>query len=892
MKGSTFHVSAADLKALSFNVSLLPPDASDPLLGRQIGEYKIVEKLGAGGMGVVYLGVHALLERKVAIKVLAEPLARDADSLARFLREARLTLSLDHPCIRHIHDIRQEGRTFYMVMEFVDGIGLHSLVRQNGPLDPALAVRIAGKVAKALAYAHRRGIIHRDVKPRNVLIGRRGTVKVTDFGLAKAINESTAITVPGVILGTPEYMSPEQVEGKAVDARADLYSLGATLFYLLTGRPVFEAADLYALLEMHRNAEPPSPRKFNPRVPVPLCALVFKLLEKSPNSRFADADLVVEALHNVLSPATSGEATAVPTTQTRWLEEERYDEAQQVRREFEVAGLEPPPVGEVQSRMERMRDPRWTPEEPPSRHAKTLCTQCGATAPAGKFVCLNCNGPCTNHKLVAYARTLCLLEARLVARPKDQLAWEEALRAIEETFGAARAFPLLDLSGLPRFGKEDAAYLMAFCERVASNGRPLFLVLGGAAAHEAAGALGLPEFLRVFPDRASFDKAFEAGRLCPHAARWLGEVKGLAAYGPSSPPDPAEVASACVDGGIFGDLARRYREAIANEDAEALRDAADLCAGKLSAPCCEAALAFYRRTSREAIFMRLCSRGSGLLGQQKYADAAQVFTRLIAAFPEAVSAFHYRGLAWLGAGKLDEAASDFEAALARAADKAPYWYHLGVARRRQGRLEEAMKAFDSALSTQENLACAHADRGALRFQLGDLEGALADLDRAAALEPRNPAVFNNRGKVKHNLGRIEEAVADFDQALLLDPDDAVALNNAGALRVRLRDFPAARKALRRAIKASPKSWRPFYNLACASAQTGAAEEALSHLREAVARGLRRPELIRHNPDLAPLVALPDYERWEREVFEHPPEASSQPLSDEDRPSTCSTVLRE
>ena len=890
MKGSTFHVSRSDLRPLNFSVSGVIAESPDPLIGRQIGEYRILEKLGAGGMGVVYLGVHDLLDRRVAIKILADPLARDPESLARFLREARITLSLDHPCIRHIHDIRQEGGTYYMVMEYVDGVGLHSLVRANGPLDTSLAIRVMGKVARALAYAHRRGIIPRDVKPRNVLVGRRGGVKVTDFGLAKAMNESTAITMPGVILGTPEYMSPEQVEGKQLDMRSDLYSLGATMFYLLTGRAPFDAPDLYALMDKHRHEEPPSPRKFNPRVPVPLCAIVFKLLEKAPTARFADADALVEALQTVLSPTVS--VPAVPTTQTRWLEDERYDEAQQIRKEFELAGLEPPPVGEVQGRMEALREARGAPDESGSRHARFLCTQCGAAAAPGQFVCLNCNNACTNHKHVAYTQTLCLIEARLLSRPKDLMAWEEVLRAVEEGVTSAPGFPLLDLSALPRLSKEDAACLLGLCEGLSKRGRPVYLVLGGPAAREAVEGVGLGEFLRIFPDRAAFDRAFEAGRLCPHAARWLGEVKGIAAYGPNSPPEESALLEPCVDGSIFADTVGRYRLALANESADVLRDVIDMRKGSLSAPCCEAVLGFYHRVSREAVFLRLSSRGSGLLGQQKFLDAAQVFTRLIADFPEAVSAYHYRGLAWLGAGKLDQAVSDFQAALARATDKAPYWYHLGTAFRRQGRLDDAMKAYDAAIEGKPDLAGAMADRGALKFQTGDLDGALADLDRAAALEPRNPALFNNRGKVKHHLGRLEDALADFDQALAIDPDDAAALNNAGALRVQTGDHDRAKKILKRAIKASPRSWRPFYNLACIAARTGAVDEALTLLREAVARGLRRPELIRHHADFRSVVGTESYARWEREVFEHPPAPSAQPVPEEEGPSTCSTVLRE
>lgn len=472
------------------------------------------------------------------------------------------------------------------------------------------------------------------------------------------------------------------------------------------------------------------------------------------------------------------------------------------------------------------------------------------------------------------------------------MAWEEVSRAIQEGLTSAPGFPLLDLSGIARLSKEDAANLLGLVEGLSRRGQPVYLVLGGPSAREAVEGVGLGEFLRVFPDRATFDRAFQAGRLCPHASRWLGEVKGIAAYGPNSPPEESALLDPCVDSATFAETIGRYREALANEQADVLRDVVATRKGTMSAPCCEAVLEFYHRVTREAVFLRLSSRGSGLLGQQKFLDAAQVFTRLIADFPEAVSAFHYRGLAWLGARRLDEAVSDFQAALARATEKAPYWYHLGTAYRRQGRLDEAMKAYDAAIELKDGFGAALADRGALRFQTGDLQGALADLDRAAEIEPRNPAVFNNRGKVKHHLGRIEEALADFDRALSIDPDDAAALNNAGALRIQTGDLAGARKILKRAIQLSPRSWRPFYNLACVAARSGSSDEALSLLREAVARGLRRPELIRCRPDFACVIATEAYTRWEREVFEHPPPPTPMPVSEEEGPSTCSTVLRD
>ncbi|HET9075957.1 MAG TPA: Stk1 family PASTA domain-containing Ser/Thr kinase [Acidimicrobiales bacterium] len=251
--------------------------------------YEIIRHIARGGMAQVYLARDLLLDRPVALKVLFPELSVDQNFVERFRREAKAAANLSHPNIVSVYDWGQGDNTYYIVMEYVDGPTLSSLLR-SGPLEPERAAAIAASVAAALGFAHRRGVIHRDVKPGNVLIDDRAQVKVADFGIARAIGTSEDLTQTGSVMGTATYFSPEQAQGYAVDPRSDVYSLGVVLFEMATGRAPFSGDSPVSIAYKHVKEPPPLPSQVNPAVPADLEAVIMKALAKDPAGRYQSAE--------------------------------------------------------------------------------------------------------------------------------------------------------------------------------------------------------------------------------------------------------------------------------------------------------------------------------------------------------------------------------------------------------------------------------------------------------------------------------------------------------------------------------------------------------------------------------------------------------------------------
>jgi eukaryotic-like serine/threonine-protein kinase len=262
--------------------------------------YTLLEVLGDGGMARVYLARDNVLDRDVALKVLREQYAGDEAFVERFRREARSAASLNHPSIVQVYDQgrAQEDGTYYIAMEYVPGGTLKERIVREGPLDHREAAGIASRVAEALKTAHARGIVHRDIKPHNVLLGASGETKVADFGIARAASSKT-MTETNLVLGTSAYMSPEQVRGERVGPASDLYSLGVVLYEMLTGEQPYRAEDPIATAMKHLEEPPAHPGVANPAIPEGLDALVVKLLAKDPEDRYANAAVLAEDLRRV-----------------------------------------------------------------------------------------------------------------------------------------------------------------------------------------------------------------------------------------------------------------------------------------------------------------------------------------------------------------------------------------------------------------------------------------------------------------------------------------------------------------------------------------------------------------------------------------------------------------
>ncbi|WP_010282548.1 Stk1 family PASTA domain-containing Ser/Thr kinase [Bacillus timonensis] len=281
------------------------------LIGRRLsGRYKILEVIGGGGMANVYLARDVILERDVAIKVLRLDFSNDEEFIKRFRREAHSATSLAHPNVVSIYDVGEEEDIYYIVMEYVPGQTLKQYIQRNAPLHPKEAINIMLQLTSAITHAHQNQIVHRDIKPQNILIDHDGTVKVTDFGIAVALS-STTITQTNSVLGSVHYLSPEQARGGMSTKKSDIYSLGIVMFELLTGRVPFEGESAVSIALKHLQSDTPSPKRWNATIPQSVENIILKATAKDPFHRYDSVEDMEEDLQTALFPNRLNEAKFV-----------------------------------------------------------------------------------------------------------------------------------------------------------------------------------------------------------------------------------------------------------------------------------------------------------------------------------------------------------------------------------------------------------------------------------------------------------------------------------------------------------------------------------------------------------------------------------------------------
>jgi serine/threonine-protein kinase len=301
----------------------LRPKGSDSLIGSVLAErYHILKRIGEGGMGRVYLGEHVKMNRQCAIKVMSPALVNDAESASRFAREASSAARIIHPNVAAVFDYGESDGLVYLVMEYVDGEPLSRLLAREAPFALERAVDLARQIADGLGAAHELGLVHRDLKPDNILVTRsksgREVAKVVDFGIAKAMQEGAgeALTRTGLVIGTPEFMSPEQLLGDPIDARSDLYALGCILHLMLTAAPAFEAPTREQMIKRRLSENPPHAQELDPGIPDSIDRVIVKLLARSPDDRYGSAAEVRDALSGMHTRRLSSDGTPLPRKET------------------------------------------------------------------------------------------------------------------------------------------------------------------------------------------------------------------------------------------------------------------------------------------------------------------------------------------------------------------------------------------------------------------------------------------------------------------------------------------------------------------------------------------------------------------------------------------------
>lgn len=264
------------------------------------GRYQIIHKVGSGGMGNVYRAHDVVLDRTVAVKVLNQELIYDEISVRRFIGEAKAAGKMSHPNIVNVYDTGREGHAYYIVMEFIHGRSLKQMINDEGFLTPAKAISIAIQICDGLAHAHEHQILHRDIKPHNILATSSGLFKVTDFGISRSLNSTTSLTTTGSIMGSVHYFSPEQARGLEMGYSSDLYSLGVVLYEMVTGEFLYDGPESVTIALKHIHEPVPDPRQINPHIPSELVQILYKVLEKDPKQRYQTAHEMKLALEHAL----------------------------------------------------------------------------------------------------------------------------------------------------------------------------------------------------------------------------------------------------------------------------------------------------------------------------------------------------------------------------------------------------------------------------------------------------------------------------------------------------------------------------------------------------------------------------------------------------------------
>jgi tetratricopeptide (TPR) repeat protein/predicted Ser/Thr protein kinase len=811
----------------------LPPEAEaaarDP--ANRIGRYVKTSPLGAGGMGEVWKAWDGDLARWVALKFVHHP---DPDQVARFRREAQTAAALSHPNIAAIYEVGEAAGRPFLAMQFVAGQALSSVPRD----DRRRLVGLIRDAALAVHFAHEQGVVHRDLKPHN-LMAEGSRVFVLDFGLAKPTRLESSISISGAVVGTPAYMPPEQAQGRDVDARSDVYSLGATLYELLSGRPPFDAKEVYAVL---RKVVEEDPAALPPSVDRDLRTIVLKCLEKDPERRYDSARGLADDLGRWLNrEAILAHPPSAAYRARKWLLRHRALSAlaavvlaagvalvvQAAGRRSETAALRELGALRTETLVARewMRQPFRTPAEIRGALERSA-------ARIGEHLARHPASPQARH--VRAQALLALGDLRGAERELDEalraepafapgwslLARVRFERAVQRLYGdvksgsqgfEGRATPLLKgaLQALGRGGGSERAALQAW---------------GLARTEEDARHETLLEAFRVCYLEKDGDRARglleEAQRRAPSEeyCRWIALWSPAAAQGGWL--DRALGIAPHYAAALADRANRRYQDRDWDGAAKDARLATELNPHLAAAWALRAAL---RLRTKE---FELCLADAG---------------RSIAEDPELALGWVNRAAARIQRREWDAALRDCEEALRLDPRSPTAWSNRATVRLRMGDPRGAQADADEAIRLDPDLALAWVVRSAARLTLADLDGALGDAGRAIELDPDSSLGYGNRGAARLRKGDVPGAAADFDEALRLDPGAAEARSNRAAIRIHRQEWDAALADLDEVIRADPGLAIAWANRGMVRQQKGDLKSALEDVDKAFALGVTEPE---------------------------------------------------
>ncbi len=863
-----------------------PPAAAIP---RRIGDYDIIAPIASGGMGVVYKARHATLDRLVAIKTMLRAETASPDEIRRFHAEAEAAAQLDHPGIVPIYEVGEEDGRHYFSMAFVEGGSLLASLG-DGPMEPLAAAGLVRSVAEAVAYAHERGVIHRDLKPGNILLSSGGSPKVTDFGLAKRVETAGDLTHTGQVLGTPSYMPPEQARGDltAIGPLADVYALGAVLYHALTGRAPFAAATPWATLRQVLENEPVPPRQLNPQVDRDLETIAIKCLEKEPNRRYGSAAAVAADLRRFIA----GEpivARRTPAWERAWKWSRRRPALAGLAAVSLIAVLSTTLGGllYVQAAAQRVRlaeaDMRERTRELRERDAidnvrrdvQAALGRCGGLLDAGSLQEAEVGVAEALAKVVALPAlseerlALEALSSRLAERrtaERERAAARSRLAAFDAHRDAAmflgsQAYGLDPLANQRQAAAEAAAGLALFTVDPAAPETALpawesaaFAVF--SPAERAAIRDGCYELLLVFADAtrqaAGSEPAARTGEATLAAVRLAAAVIGR-----ETPATRLQRAACLAVRDVTGASSERA-DVIDTAPAETAID--NFLVGKMLAQPGAAVddRDFKRATSffEQALVLdpdhfwaqySLATQGLRL-GRPDLADVH--LTACIGRRPEFVWAWILRGSARTALGHFDLAKADFARAFTLAPD--PEARHVALVNRAvlevaQGRPDEARASLREAIDLEPTAFQAVLSLATVEAREGRSGEALALLDKALALEPDAAVVHRERGRLLASRGEFAAAERHLQAAARLERGASSAraddLALAGQMLFRQQRYDDALVAWEAALAVDPGHPQSHLWKAALLVDRGRFAEALSSFDAFLERG--RPNVEFH-----------------------------------------------
>jgi len=715
--------------------------------------YQIIEELGKGGMGKVYKALDTKLNEKIAIKLIRPEIASDKKNIERFNNELKFARRISHRNVGRMYHLEEEKGRHYITMEYVSGEDLKSMIRMSGQLSVGTAINITKQICGGLEEAHRLGVIHRDLKPNNIMIDREGTARIMDFGIARSL-KAKSLTGPGVMIGTPEYMAPEQVEGKEVDVRSDMYSLGIILYEMLTGRLPFEGDTPLAVAMKHKGETPRDPKELNAQIPEDLSQVILKCLEKSPDSRYQTAGELLSDLSTMeqdvptaerkiseRKPLTSKEITVTIGVKKLFLPV--LIAAALVVAAVVILKVLPrkeagPPIGGKPS-VAIMYFKNNTGDTGLDHWRNALADLLITDLAQSKFVHV-----LSEDKLFNILGELDQLDAKNFS--------SDVLREV-----ASRGKVNHILVG--SFSRAGDVFRMNVTLQKAAEGEVV-----GSESVEGTGEQSFYTMVDELTRRIKAHFALSREQLSSDIDRRVGEI---------TTGNP-EALKFYIEGRQLH-LKQEYRKSIqAMENATAIDPDFAMAYRSLAmsynnlrlyaqrAQYIQKAMELSERLSDRERYQIKGDFYSG--SESTYDKSIEAFSNLLELYPDALNAANNLAIIYSSIGEKEKAVEYYEEAIQRGDRSSVVYTNLASVYREIGRYDKARQLLESYIKTVSDLPSIHDELSNLHIDQGDLDLALVEAEKAFLLDPSDPAIFLRKGAIYRYMGDPVKAETEFQKA--------------------------------------------------------------------------------------------------------------------------------